>query len=329
MPPSRPWQKLEFLAPSNTQERPFEEAFWQPHRTDADGAHTVRPPEEVLWAVLRCTRCAFAVGAMRLEAAAARERALGGRVGEAPAWFDERMPNLRAGEPPCSLQLLKCRVGARPPRAVGAAGAVDTAGTEGVAGLFDAMDTEGTVVGGQDAAAARGGAFSAHSLCSTLGGRMLREAEEHGVRNFAFGEGGREPLLLVTLLCPYLTLHTNRSLQPPCAATAGDAPPRSSPHGGASSGLATDAIKVMWATLGPAAESAAEGEPEAAATAAAAAAAWRQWVEDGSMLRLHLLEGECGEVLDWLRVAALALPPSTRRVGAFNVGHMPIVPSWD
>jgi hypothetical protein len=26
-----------------------------------------------------------------------------------------------------------------------------------------------------------------------------------GVRNFAFGEGGPEPLLLVTLLCPYLT----------------------------------------------------------------------------------------------------------------------------
>ena len=47
------------------------------------------------------------------------------------------------------------------------------------------------------------------------------------------------------------------------------------------------------------------------------------------MMRLHLLEGECGEVLDWLRGAALALPPSTRRIGAFNVGHMPIVPSWD
>ena len=27
-----------------------EEAFWQPHRTDADGAHSVRPPEQVLWA---------------------------------------------------------------------------------------------------------------------------------------------------------------------------------------------------------------------------------------------------------------------------------------
>ena len=159
-------------------------------------------------------------------------------------------------------------------------------------------------------------------LLQTASGPTPAPSMPAGVRNFAFGEGGREPLLLVTLLCPYLTLHTNRSLQPPCAATAGDAPPRSS-------GLATDAIKVMWATLGPAAEGAAEGEPEAAAAAAAAAAAWRQWVEDGSMLRLHLLEGECGEVLDWLRVAALALPPSTRRVGAFNVGHMPIVPSWD
>ena len=137
----------------------------------------MRPPEEVLWAVLRCTRCAFAVGAMRLEAAAARERVLGGRLAEAPAWFDERMPVLRTGEPPCSLQLLKCRVGARPPRAAGAAGAADAAN---VAGLFDAMDTEGTVVCGQGAAAAQGGAFSAHSLCSTLGGRMLREAEEHG-----------------------------------------------------------------------------------------------------------------------------------------------------
>jgi hypothetical protein len=123
---------------------------------------------------------------MRLEAAAARERVLGGRLAEAPAWFDERMPVLRTGEPPCSLQLLKCRVGARPPRAAGAAGAAgaadaaDAADAAGVAGLFDAMDTEGTVVGGQGAAAAQGGAFSAHSLCSTLGGRMLREAEEHG-----------------------------------------------------------------------------------------------------------------------------------------------------
>ena len=45
--------------------------------------------------------------------------------------------------------------------------------------------------------------------------------------------------------------------------------------------------------------------------------------------RLHLLEGECAEVLEWLRLAALALPPSARRVGAFNVGHLPIVPSWD
>ena len=47
------------------------------------------------------------------------------------------------------------------------------------------------------------------------------------------------------------------------------------------------------------------------------------------MRRLHLLEGECAEVLEWLRLAALALPPSARRVGAFNVGHLPIVPSWD
>ena len=150
-----------------------------------------------------------------------------------------------------------------------------------------------------------------------------------GVRNFAFGEGGPEPLLLVTLLCPYLTLHTNRPS--PCVAAAGASqgeptprlPARSRPHGGASSGVATDAIKVMWATLGPAAEGASEGEPEAAA------AAWRQWVEDDSMRRLHLLEGECAEVLEWLRLAALALPPSARRVGAFNVGHLPIVPSWD
>ena len=157
-----------------------------------------------------------------------------------------------------------------------------------------------------------------------------------GVRNFALCEGGREPLLLLTLLCPYLTLQTNRP--PPCAAAAGEALPRSRTHGAASSGVATDAIKVMWATLGPATEGVPKDEPEAAAAAAAAAAtaaaaaaaaAWRQWVEDGSMMRLHLLEGECAEVLDWLRVAALALPPSTRRVGAFNVGHMPIVPSWD
>ena len=140
------------------------------------------------------------------------------------------------------------------------------------------------------------------------------------MRNFAIGEGGPEPLLLVTLLCPYLTLHTNRPLQLSCAAAAGDAPQTGS------SGVATDALKVMWATLGPTVGGAAENDPEAAA---ATAAAWRQWVEDGSMMRLHLLAGECGEMLASLHVAALALPPSTRRVGAFNVGHMPIVPSWD
>ena len=158
----------------------------------------------------------------------------------------------------------------------------------------------------------------------------LRLNRVGAVRNFALGDdGGRgEPRLLLTLLCPYLALHTNRPRPPPPHAV-GDGAPRA--HAPARSGVATDALKLMWAWLGPtkdAGEAAGDAEGVAAPDAAAVAA-WRQWEEDGSALRLRLLAGECEEVLAGLKGTALALPPSTRHVGAFHVGHMPIVPSWD
>jgi len=169
-------------------------------------------------------------------------------------------------------------------------------------------------------------AFSAHSLSSTLGARMLREAEEHGTRNFALGDGGREPRLLLTLLCPYLALHTNRPQLSSRAAAS------SRPH--SQHRVATDALKVLWAWLGPAeaweagsrAGAVTEGEVEPDATALVV---WQQWEKGGSALRMRLLAGECEEVRDGLHETGLALPPSTRRVGAFLIGHLPIVPSWD
>ena len=153
---------------------------------------------------------------------------------------------------------------------------------------------------------------------------MVREHEQHRTRNFALfaggdgdggggggggdiGGGGAQPLLLVTVLSPYLTLHTNRGAPPGAGGRM------------AHSGLTIDAVKVMWAWLGPA------PGPEAAA----ALGVLRQWEAGGSMLRLRLVEGECDEVHAALQASTQAMPPSARSIGAFRVGHLPVVPAWD
>ena len=87
----------------------------------------------------------------------------------------------------------------------------------------------------------------------------------------------------------------------------------------AHSGLTVDAVKVLWAWLGPA----------PGADAAPALAMLRQWEAGASVLRLRLMDGECDEVHAALQAGALALPPSARSIGAFRVGHLPVVPSWD
>lgn len=288
----------------------MEECFAEPRTY----RHAFQPREAAaagvaLWDPLRCRKCAALVGAARrpLEG---RGSAVGGCGGAGcPVWFEGRSP----AELGFTLQLLKSRVAIQPPCDTPAADALfaPPTATGGVAGGGGARSTE----------AEAAGVFSGYSMGAIVAARMLAALEAAGddedarwgaadggdggqacdPRRFAVGPDRAAPRLLLTLLNPYVAMHTNHGWGAEHLASA-----QLGERDGGGNGGAVDALKLLFA------------EAPAASTGAARPPQW-----------VCLADDECDRLLSELRLSATMLPPFARRVGRLQAGYLAVAPTWD
>lgn len=237
-------------------------------------------------------------------------------AGEAPLWFEERVP-AKCGT---VLQLLKAAVTVGPSspdrQPAGAAAWGGAAGRGGETAAEHAC--LGTV---------SPPLFDDFSLGTLLAWRMLREALDANDDAAGAAAGGPgapvhfalcdssagAPVLLLTLLSPYVTVHTNQ--QALGAPGGGWAHGRrgGGGGGGGQSRAAQDALKVLFCEAGGKTASEALG----------------RWHAQRSVRLLWLNRRGCAAACEQLRDSVRLIPPRSRRLGAFQLAYLPVAPTWD
>ena len=170
-------------------------------------------------------------------------------------------------------------------------------------------------------------------------------------RNFALCDAATaEPLLLLTLLSPHVTVHTNLKRAEGRGEVVAEptSPDRSDGKGGGTgawaAGEVADAVKVMYGEV-PRRRAAAARRRErrrgrsrlthpptrslGQAGGDGPGRALARWHATGGLRLLWLAREGCEAVLSELRASARLVPRVGRRLGALELGFLPVAPTWD